>query len=281
MYDAASPSEPCPPALQRARGAVRVGFGLRAGATMLAELRQEGCLKARFPRPERGAWIGAALLNCSGGVAAGDHLSVAIDLAPGARAVTATQAAERIYRAPAGAAPALLRTRLTLGAGAALEFLPQETMIFDRAALDRRLDVEMAEDAWFLGAETLVFGRAEMGESVHQAACADLIRIRRGGRVILHDAVRLRGDVAARLDRRAMGNGARVVTTLVLVAQDAPSRLDAVRAVQDGKDGAVSSWDGMLVARILSPTAAIARARLLVVLATLRDGRPIPRVWMC
>jgi len=281
MYDAAFPSEPCLPALQRARGAVRVGFGLREGATMLAELRQEGCLKVRFPRPERGAWIGAALLNCSGGVAAGDHLSVSIDLVPGARAVIATQAAERIYRAPDGAAPALLRTRLTLGEGAALEWLPQETMIFDRAALERRLEIDMAADAWFLGAETLVFGRAEMGESVRQAACADLIRIRRGGRVILHDAVRLHGDVAARLDRRAVGGGARAITTLVLVAPDAPSRLDAVRAALDGRDGAASAWDGMLVARILSSTAAIARARLLAVLASVREGRPIPRVWMC
>ena len=281
MYDAAFRSEPCLPVLQRARGAVRVGFATRDGATMLAELRQVGCLKARFPRPERGAWIGAALLNCSGGVAAGDHLSVAIDLAQGARAVVATQAAERIYRAPDGAAPALLRTRLTLAEHAALEWLPQETMIFDRAALDRRLDVDMAADAWFLGAETLVFGRAEMGESVREAACRDLVRITRGGRLIWHDAVRLQGDVAAMLDRRAVGHGARVVTTLVLVAPDAPSRLDAVRAALTARDGAASAWDGMLVARILSPTAAMARARLIAVLAELRAGRPIPRVWMC
>ena len=83
---------------------------------------------------------------------------------PGARASIAAQAAERFYRALPGDAPSRLRTRIAVEAGAAAEWLPQETILFDRCALDRRLELELAEDAWFLGVESLVFGRAAMGE---------------------------------------------------------------------------------------------------------------------
>ena len=91
---------------QRAVGELRLSMRLRDGETVLEGLRQVGCLKARFPRPERGAWTSAVSLNTTGGIAAGDRLSSDIAVGQGARATIAGQAAERCYRALPGATPA-------------------------------------------------------------------------------------------------------------------------------------------------------------------------------
>ena len=181
MYDAASRSDAT--VLQRAVGELRVVLRVRDGHTVLDGLRQAGCLKARFPRPECHDWSTVVTLNTSGGIAGGDALTSSFELQSGARATIASQAAERFYRALPGSVPASVYTHITVAAGGAAEWLPQETILFDRCALDRRLEVELAENASFLGIETLVFGRAAMGETVQQAWLRDGIRVRRGGRL--------------------------------------------------------------------------------------------------
>ncbi len=281
MYDAASPSEAA--IHQRAVGELRLSMRLRGADTVLDGLRQMGCLKARFPRPERGAWTNAVSLNTAGGIAAGDRLSSAITIGEGARATIAGQAAERCYRALPGAAPALVRTVIAVAPGGAMEWLPQETILFDRCALDRRLEIELAPDAWFLGVEAVVFGRSAMGEQVGQANFRDTIRIRRDGRLLLHDAVRLQGEVAARLARPSIGGGARAMATLLHVAPEAEAALDGFRdALADapGEWGA-SAWDGMLVARFLAADGASLRQAVVTGLQALRGERPLPRVWLC
>jgi len=267
------------PTHQRARGALRLSFKQRDGATVLDGLRQEGCLKVRFPRTERGAWPGAVTLNTAGGVAGGDALDSGIAAGPGTQATVASQAAERFYRALPGSAPAAITTRLHVAPGAALEWLPQEAILFDRCALRRRLLVGLADDAWFLGVESLVFGRTAMGETVRDASLRDLIEVRRGGRLLLHDAVRLDGPVQAVLDRRASGGGARVMATIVHAAGDCEARLEPLRAALAGWDAGASAWDGMLVARIVAADGACLRRAVVAGLNVLRDGRPLPRVW--
>ena len=126
---------------------------------MLQDLRQVGCLKARFPRPIVPDWLDVVTLNTGGGVAGGDRLDLTFSAAPGAQLVVAAQAAERFYRAASFDVPAAVRTHLQIAEGASLEWLPQETILFDRCALDRRLDIDVAANARFLGVETLVFGR--------------------------------------------------------------------------------------------------------------------------
>ena len=193
----------------------------------------------------------------------------------------AAQAAERFYRALAADAPSRVRTRLTVASGAALEWLPQETILFDRSALDRRLEVDLVADASFLGVETIVFGRAAMGETVRKGWLRDLIRVRRGAELLLHDAIRLDGDIAATLGRRAIGGGASVVATMVYVAPDAGAKLDAVRDALGSAEAGASVWNGMMVARILGANSASVRATVVAALGVLRDARPLPRVWLC
>lgn len=278
MYDAACLSDP--QTLQRAVGELAVSVRRRDTATVLDGLRQAGCLKARFPRALVPEWIDIVTLNTSGGIAGGDQLDSRFDVRAGSRASIAAQAAERFYRALPGSAPSRVRTRIDVAAGAAAEWLPQETILFDRCALDRRLELELADDAWFLGAESLIFGRAAMGEVVGQARLRDRIQVRRGGRLLWHDAVRLEGEVGMILQRKAIANGARAVATLVHVAPGAEMALDALRATLPAEAGA-SAWNGMLIARILADTGAALRASVIAALCVLRGERPLPRVWMC
>ena len=278
MYDGGCRSEQ-DGRLQRARGLLSLGFRRRGAITCLADLRQEGCLKARFPRPHDGMQV--ITLNTSGGVAGGDVLRTTVHLEEHTAATVTGLAAERFYRALPDDDPATVHTDITLDSAAALDWLPQEGILFDASALNRRLSVEMAADARFLGVESLVFGRAAMGERVRTARIRDTIRVRRDGVLILHDAIRLPEGVDAALARPAIAAGARAMATMLLVAADAASRLDPLRAALAAQQAGASAWNGMLLARILAPDAATLRRAVIAALECLRDGRAPPRVWMC
>ena len=297
MYGGACLSEPS--LLQRAVGELRVAVKRSGPETVLDELRQAGCLKARFPRRLVPGWMDIVMLNTGGGVAGGDRLDLSIEVGAGAQATIAAQAAERFYRARAGEAPSKVRTHLTVEAGAALEWLPQETILFDQSAVDRRLKVDLAADARFLGVETIVFGRTAMGELVRQGWLRDLIRVHRDSDLLLHDAIRIDGDIDATLQRAAVAAGAKVVATIVYVAPDTAEKLVVLRSTvlstpqpsrpppppclptHEPTEAAATLRNGMLIARVLGPNSASVRRTVIAVLAVLRENRPLPRVWLC
>jgi urease accessory protein len=282
MYDGVSQSDVhLGDGLQRATGELRVSVKRRGACSVLDGLRQAGCLKARFPRALTSGWFDATTVNTSGGVVGGDRLDLTISAGEGARLTIAAQAAERFYRALPASAPSHVRTSVSVGPDAAAEWLPQETILFDRCALDRRLTVDVAPGSWFLGVEMLVFGRAAMGERVVTARLLDLIQVRRGDDLLLHDAIRVDGEFDQILRRTATAGGARAVATLVFVAPDAEARLDSVRAALTEGNEAASAWNGLLIVRILAADGASSRRSVMAVLAVLRDGRPLPRAWLC
>lgn len=278
MFDAGSPFEP--PKLQRAEGTLHVAFRWRDETTVLDTLHQAGCLKARFPRRTAGGWAEVVTLNTSGGTAAGDRLSAQFAAARQARLTITSQAAERFYRARCDERPALVDYRIKVEPGAAVEWLPQETIFFDDAAVSRRLEVELAADSEFLGVEMLVFGRALMGETVRRVRLRDRIHITHNGRALLFDAIRIEGNAAALLARRCVAGGMPSVATLVYVAQDAAARLPAVREALEQAEAGASAGEGLLIARVLAPCAAALRRLVESALFALRD-RPLPRVWLC
>lgn len=281
MYDAASLSKVA--TYQRAVGELRVALRRRGAATVIKNLRQVGCLKVRFPRGDDAEWLDVAMINLSGGVAGGDQLDLGFDVGAGARVSLAAQAAERFYRVLPGTEPARLRAAVSVAADGAAEWLPQESILYNRCKLDRVLDVSLARNARFLGLEMLVFGRAAMGERVEQADISDTIRVRRDGRIILWDAIRIQGDAGRILARPAVANGARAVATLVMVAPDVDAWRDPLRAVlaRAPAETGSSCWDGMLVVRALAESGAALRATMTSALALLRPKRALPRVWMC
>jgi urease accessory protein len=266
--------------MQRARGALAVAMKLRDRVTVLDRFRQEGCLKARLPRPENGAWTSLVTLNSSGGIAQGDRLDSAVTAGPGTALTVASQAAERYYRS-AGGGPALIRTALDVAPGAALEWLPQETILFEGCAVDRRLDVTLAAGAWFLGVETLVFGRTASGETIRALQLRDAIRVHRDGRLVWQDAIRLDGVGQDLLDRPAVADGGRAVATLVFAAPGAAEMIDPLRGAMAPFQAGVSAFEDLLILRIVARDGACARAAIVAALSVLRGDRPLPRVWSC
>ena len=266
---------------QRAHGTLHLAFKRREEQTVLADLRQEGCLKARFPRPV--TWTEAINLNTSGGVAGGDVLSTTVHLGEATKTTIAAQAAERFYRALPTDPPAHIRTRIDLAEGASAEWLPQETILYDQCALDRVLDIHLAPTGEFLGVEMLLFGRTAMGEHVVTARIRDTIRLHRGGTLLLHDAIRLSGDIAATLARPAIASGTRAIATILYAATDARDHLTPLRETwrPHPVEAGASAWNGLLLARILAPDGACLRAAIVAGLTLLRAGRPLPRVWNC
>ena len=265
---------------QRARGELVLAFKRRGASSVLDRLRQDGCLKARFPRLQDGGWTSAITLNSAGGVAGGDELTTQIVAGAGTAVTIASQAAERFYRALPGSVSEVANA-VTVLEGAALEWLPQETILFNGSALRRRFTVDIAETGWFLGVESLVFGRTAMGETVRQMAISDLIEVRRAGRLLLHDRVKFDGDIASALRRRAVGSGASAVATLLLVAPETGAKVEALRDALSPFEAGASAWDGLLVARIVAEDGACLRAAVVAGLTVLRAGRPLPRVWSC
>jgi urease accessory protein len=264
---------------QRAVGRLDLSFQARQGITRIEKFYQEGCLKARLPRPVDEATCEAVTLNISGGVAGGDALSTDIALGPGARAVVASQAAERVYWA--FDAPSRITTSIAVGPGARLDYLPQETILFDGFSLRRDLDVELAADADFLGVETILFGRRAMGEVLRGGDLRDGVTLRRGGKILLRDMTRLRGDIAAQLARTAIGNGAAAMAAIICAGPGAPARLAGLRDVLEGAgiNAGATSFEGIIFARLLAPDGATLRHCVNAALMFLRDRRPMPRVW--
>jgi urease accessory protein len=274
------------PAQQRAFGRLRVAFERRGDVTALAVLRQEGCLKARHPRPEPGGIAETVLLNTSGGITGGDDLGTDIRAGAGTRLVVTTQAAERLYRATPASAPATIRTSLTVEAEATLEWLPQEMILFDACRADRTLSVDLAPSARFLGVESLLFGRQASGETMRTAWLMDRIRIRQGGALLLHDATRIAGDAAGLLARAGTFGDARAMATIVAVSPEAEAAVPVLRAalgdgtLPDGPlEAGVSAWNGLVLARLLATNGARLRQAVMTTLNILRRDAPLPRVW--
>jgi urease accessory protein len=262
------------PSLQpRARGEARVSVRDGGGRTRLAGLRQAGSLKLVFPQ---GAGMTAMVVNTAGGVTGGDRLSLAAEAGAGARLTLTTQAAERLYAALPGE-PGRIANRLSLEGGARIDWLPQETIVYDRARIERSLAIEMDADATLLAVEPLVFGRRAMGERVTSLALTDRIRLSRGGELLLADTLRLHGDAAAILARTAAGAGA--AATLLYAAPDAEARLPALRALLPATAGASLARPRLIVARFLAGDGFSLRAGLIPAL-TLLHGSDLPRSWM-
>src|SRR5215472_15698769 len=152
------------PRLQRASGESRVAFAIRDGATRLAALYQRDPCRVLFPDPEPGMPPEAILVTTSGGVTGGDSLKMSVEVGAGASAVAATQAAEKIYRSAKAAEHCAIEIALHVGEGAALDWLPQETIVFEGARLKRRTVAEVATGGSLLACEMVVLGRAASGE---------------------------------------------------------------------------------------------------------------------
>ena len=236
-----------------------------------------GSLKALFPRlkPRQ---VEAVLVNTAGGITGGDRFEFSATAAMQTSLSVTTQTAERAYRAQPGET-GQLSTQLRVESDARLHWLPQETILFNGSALNRRLRVDLASDSRLLFVEPLIFGRTEMGEIVTNACFRDCIEIRRDGQPLFLDRTSLVGDIAAHLSRPHVANGAAAMALIVLVAPDAVTRLDRLRTMLPETAGASLIGPDVLVARLLAMDGFALRQTLLPVLRYLSNDE-LPKCWM-
>lgn len=264
----------------RATGHIGLSVTAQGGVTRRSHVDEHGSLRVRFPNVTGDA-LEAVIVNTGGGMTGGDRFSIGMEVGEGAHLVAGTAAAEKIYRSTGPAAE--MDVTLKVAKGAHLAWLPQETILFDRARLSRRIEVDVAEGSFLIMAEGVVFGRTAMGEALVEGSFIDRWRVRLGGKLVYADtarldSARLDGGIATQLGRRAVANGGIAMATVLIVPGEAA--LEQVRALGDTFAGevGVSAWNGIAVARLVANDGAVLRRDLIAVLAAL--GTTVPRLWL-
>jgi urease accessory protein len=264
-------------AANRSAGRVALTVAAEAGVTRRRQVYEDGPLRIRFPNSAPPG-LEAMIVNTAGGIAGGDRHDLDIGVMDGAALTVTTAAAEKIYRALGPLGPdAEIAVKLAAGAGGRLSWLPQETILFDRARLKRSIEVDLASGATLLMAEAVIFGRAAMSETVETGALIDRWRVRRGGQLVFAETVRLDGAIARMLREPAVARGGIAIATVLAVPAD-QAMADRVRAQTFCGEVGVSAWNGLAVVRLCAKDGEDLRRDLVAVTAAL--GGTLPRLWL-
>ncbi len=267
-------------------GALTLGFSRKRQSSRLADLAQKAPLRALFPHEDLGVPV-AVVLNTAGGLVGGDHLALALSAEAGAGALITSQAAEKVYRSLGPAAT--IDVAIAVESGAWLEWLPQETIVFDGSKLRRSTHIDLAPDGRLIAAEIVVFGRRARGERFRAGQWREIWRVHRAGRLAWYDAQELAENLGDAFASRACLDDAAAAATLICAAGGEAPPIETARALLAGADGrglraGASVVNGLLIVRWLSEDARRLRAAVVAVWQGLRAavaGLPAaaPRVW--
>jgi len=263
---------------------VAVGDGQK---NSIIKLVQRSPLRILFPVVEGVHASEAVLINTGGGTTGGDQVEYRIDLLPGSSLAVTTQAAEKIYKAIS--VPARVTTKLEVKGGARLAWLPQETIVFNRARLRRAIALNVIDDAEVLVGEMLVLGRKARKERLDFLDVQDSWRVSREGRLIWADTFRVTGGVTENLQMAALLGDFSALGTFVYVG---PS-MDLMYSNLRGRSSecpnsvvGVTSVNGVLLVRILAKDSSILRHEAKSIIeafqASLGQGPfKVPKMWNC
>jgi urease accessory protein len=266
------------------RAELQLEYEMRGGRTVLARRRHEGPLVVQKPLyPEGDAVCHTILVHPPGGIAGGDELTVLADIAANARVLLTTPAAGKWYRS---AGPwARQRVALTAGAASCVEWLPQETIVYDSARAHIETDVQLAADASFIGWDIVCLGRTASGERYERGATRLQMRVRREERTIWLERGTIAGD-GLLCSSPAGLNGCTVFGTLIATTlQVRQDLVDACRRERaDGGMTAITGPPGLIVARYLGDSSEAARQYFRRVWHCLREeltgcAAHSPRIW--
>lgn len=234
-------------------GKGRVKFALTDGQTRLVDLYQRDPVRILFPETSKLEIPQAVVVTTSGGLVGGDRIAVEGEAGTGATALVTSQAAEKVYRS--AGSDALIDVKLIAGPDSWLEYLPQETILFEGARLRRKTTLEINGDGRVFAGEIVVFGRVGSGESYSRGLIHDAWDVYIDGGLTWADALHLENDIADILNHEACFDGAVAMATAVYAGPDAESRLDFARQVLPETDDILSGAtlvNGILVVRWLS-----------------------------
>ncbi len=271
--------------LARSSGRVEVSFSREGSENNLKHLFQSGCGRVRFPAVDNVHAPEAVLINTSGGLTGGDHMAYDILVNEGAKLTVTGQAAEKIYKSVGP--DVVIDTHLTVANGGYLEWLPQETILFNRARLHRINKVDLAADAQLLAVEATIFGRQAHGETVHEAALTDGWEVRQENKLVWFDRFRFDGMMSKVLSRAPLLNKARAMATLITISPDNDALLLKIRAFAEeaeGRIGVTQLNDGPLIVRLLDENPYQMRKNVMGLISLIREkmtgkARPMPAVW--
>ena len=273
-----------PAALARSEGRVELRYRLRNSVSKLAHLYQRGCGRVRFPTVDHADYPEAVLINTAGGLTGGDLMSYQIALEAGAGLTISGQAAEKIYRSVGSTTT--IEAEIRLAQGAILEWLPQETILFEKGRLRRMNSVHLETGSRLIALEATLFGRTAHGETLRSATLRDGWKIWRDGNLVWYDNFVLDGDIHTNSKRSAVLGGAVGMATILIADDHADEYLEAAReaARECGVRAAVTSRDTVLIMRVLADSGYELRkslARILTRMRTELTGHPVelPKVW--
>jgi urease accessory protein len=235
--------------LQRADGFGRIVLSGSENGTRIEDVFERSPIRIMFPRIEHRRVEEAVIINTGGGVAGGDRLECSVAALPGASIAVTSQAAEKVYRALHE--PARVVTKLKAQMSAKLAWLPQETIVFNRARLHRTTEIDLFSGAQLLALEWLVLGRAARGEVVVGGNITDSWRVKRDGRLIWADSFRITDEILPHLNRRALLANCKAVATLIYFGPYLEKRLDLLREIirSLGCNCAATLVSGLIVVR--------------------------------
>lgn len=278
-----------PPAFPAAWPAeLHLGFARAGNRSFLGENRHQGPLrvqKALYPEGE--TVCQAILLHPPSGIAGGDRLAITVKVAAGAHAQLTTPGAGKWYRS---AGPEATQTlAFALAENAVVEWLPQETIVFDGARARMETRIVLAADSRFIGWDILCLGRAAAGERFARGRVDLACRIEREGKPLWLERGGFAGDDPL-LASPAGWDGATICGTLLCAFPELPQQaadlLAACRAAvpADGARHGLTALPGLLVARYLGDSSEAVRhwfAALWQILRPACCGRPAiaPRIW--
>jgi len=261
------------------RAELALGFERREARTVLAERRQDGPLVVQKPLyPEGDEVCHAIVVHPPAGIAGGDELEVAAKAGAGAHALLTTPGAAKGYRS----AGPWARQKLAFEVAGVLEWLPQETIVFDGALADMGCEVNLDAEACYIGWEILCLGRTGSGERFGRGEIRLHTRVSRGGRLLWYERGRIEGG--GKLMHSPVGlDGRSVLGTLLAASVGLDSKLIAVYRAA-APETAITLLPGLLVARYLGNSSEEAKHCLARVWSALRPaltGREAvePRIW--
>jgi urease accessory protein len=264
-------------AANRARGVIGLVVDRSGEASRRRRVHESGSLRVRFPATAPGA-LEAVLINTAGGMTGGDAFDIRIQVAENAHLVVTSAAAEKIYRSLGP--QAAINLTIEIASSGSLLWLPQETILFDGARLARRIEIDLAANARLLFAESLVFGRSGMGETVERGQLHDSWRVRRGGKLAYAEGIRLDDRIAQSLGETATANGGAAIATVLAIPGDdgMTAAIHAIGGEFQGEAG-VSAWNGQTVLRFCARDGAALRHDVARAISTLHPA-PLPRLWI-
>lgn len=252
--------------------------------TVLTARHHRGPLRVQRPFYPEGAEVcHLYLLHPPGGVVGGDQLEINIVAQHAAQLVMTTPAAGKFYRS--GGAEALLQQRLQVAEEATLEWLPQESIIFNGARATQTTTVELAPDAHFIGWEINCFGRNTISEAFQTGHFHSRFELWRAGRPLLLERSQVEGG--SELLSAAWGLAGRSVMGTMVCTVNQPTLLERVRhcaLIAEGDFFTVTQLKEVLVCRYLGDHAESAKRYFSAAWAVVRPallGREInrPRIW--